>query len=217
MNDYPENEEAEGATYRKRHPFMALVAVLVAIGLFFLSIQGYLYLVHPEPSDIPRLSEVQSFFDDWEENAFTSHSPDEVDKVLRQVRDPVKKVANYIVSQSCRKADPVCQSKALFYFVRDNVTYVPDEQFHDQLLNPLSVMKTGGADCEDMAVLLIALQKAIGHETRLVFVPGHAYAQVRIDNYRGGKWLNMEPTCESCKFDELTEDSALKRKTFFSL
>ena len=67
-----------------------------------------------------------------------------------------------------------------------------------------------------MAVLLIALQKAIGNEARLVFVSGHAYAQVKIPDYKN-KWLNMEATCKTCSFNEMPTDTLLKKKQFFEI
>ena len=95
----------------------------------------------------------------------------------------------------------------------DEIIYVPDPKFHDELENPLAVLKTGGADCEDMAVLLVAMQKAIGNEVRLVFVPGHAYAQVKIPKYKN-RWLNMEATCKTCSFNEVPTDTLIQKKQF---
>jgi transglutaminase-like putative cysteine protease len=210
-NEAESNEEI--LIPHKRNPFYAIIALVTAIALFFLSIQVYFYLIRPEPVDIPKLADIQTFLPD-ESLPFTSHHPEEVSLVVDESREDIKKVANFIAAQSCREADRVCQSKALFYFVRDEISYVPDESFHDALENPLTVLQTGGADCEDMAVLLIALQKAIGNKTRLVFVPGHAYAQVSIPGYRDGKWMNLEATCSDCQFGELPNNIAIQKKDY---
>ncbi len=200
----------------KHSPFVRLVAILAAVALFFLSIQGYFYLFHPEPNVKLTLSDVQSFIPSELQEPFTSHKPDDVRQVVASSNSGIKQIANRIAADSCRTSDRVCQSKALFYFVRDQITYVADSKFHDQLENPLITLKTGGADCEDMAVLLIALQKAIGNEVRLVFVPGHAYAQVKIPKYKD-RWINMEATCKTCNFDEVPTDTLLKRKSFHEI
>ncbi len=197
-------------------PFYRLVAALAALALILLSVRGYFYLMHPEPKVILSLEDVQEFLPLDLKEPFTSHTPDEVRQVVGDSEGIIKQVANRIAATSCRTSDRVCQSKALFYFVRDEIRYVPDSAFHDQLENPLTVLKTGGADCEDMAVLLIALQKAIGNSARLVFVPGHAYAQVKIPKYKD-KWLNMEGTCKTCSFNELPTDTGLKKKQFFEI
>lgn len=201
---------------KKHSPFYRLIATLLAIGLILLSIRGYFYLMHPEPKVKLALSDIQTFLPSDLQKPFTSHQPDEVKEVILSINGTIKQIANKIAADSCRTADRVCQSKALFYFVRDQIQYVPDDRFHDALENPLIVLKTGGADCEDMAVLLVALQKAIGNQARLVFVPGHAYAQVKIPKYKN-KWLNMEATCKICSFNEVPTDTLLKQKQFFEI
>lgn len=202
---------------QKRSPAFRVLVVLIAIGLVLLSIQTYFYFLHPEPVNIPTLADVQNLLGSELKQPFTSHSPNDVRQVIDETRDNIKQVANFVVAQSCDTADRVCQSKALYYFVRDEITYVADDHFHDQLENPLTVLKTGGADCEDMAVLLIALQKAIGNQARLVFIPGHAYAQVSIPDYRGEQWISLEGTCDTCKFGGLPTDFGLQKKTYFDI
>lgn len=213
MNNQVHDIEEEFVS-RKRSPYYGFVALITAVAIFLLSIQAYFHLIRPQPVNIPKLEDVQIFLESNPAEFFSSHNPNEVKRVVENVRDNIKQVANFIVSKSCQEADRVCQSKALFYFVRDEIRYVSDGRFHDQLENPLTVLKTGGADCEDMAVLLVALQKAIGNRARLVFVPGHAYAQVSIPNYRGEMWLNLEATCKNCQFAELPNDTAIQKKDY---
>jgi len=201
---------------KKYSPFYRFVAVISAIVLFLLSIEGYFYLIHPEPHVKLTLADVQTFLPNDLEEPFTSHSPDELRQVVTESEPVLKQIANRIASDSCWKADPVCQSKALFYFVRDQINYVSDPQFHDKLENPLITLKTGGADCEDMAVLVAALEKAIGNDARLVFIPGHAYAQVKIPDYKD-QWLNMEATCKTCGFNQIPTDTLLNNKEFVEI
>lgn len=199
---------------RKRSAYFVWIALGTAVAIFLLSMQAYFYLIRPQPVNIPKLEEVTGLLGAELQKPFSSYQSDALTQVINETRDSIKQVANFIASKSCSEADPVCQSKALFYFVRDEINYVPDDRFQDQLENPLTVLKTGGADCEDMAVLLIALEKAIGNKARLVFVPGHAYGQISIPGYRGEKWLNMEVTCKDCQFGELPNDIAIQKKDF---
>jgi transglutaminase-like putative cysteine protease len=202
---------------RKKHsPFFRLVAALSAGVLFILSIEGYFYLIHPEPKVKLVLADIQNFLPSDLHEPFTSHTPEEVKQVVLESEPVIKQIANKIASDSCRTSDSLCQSKALFYFVRDQISYVLDPQFHDKLENPLVTLKTGGADCEDMAVLVAALEKAIGNDARLVFIPGHAYAQVRIPDY-SDQWLNMETTCKTCNFNQIPTDELLQNKEFVDL
>ena len=201
---------------KKHSPFFRLIAGFTTVALILLSIRGYFYLMHPAPNVQLNLSDVQTFLPSDFQKPFSGHQSDQVEEVILNSMGIIKQVANKIAADSCRTSDRVCQSKALFEFVRDEIRYVPDDRFHDRLENPIVVLKTGGADCEDMAVLLIALQKAIGNQVRLVFVPGHAYAQVKIPGYKD-KWLNMEATCKTCSFNEMPTNTLLQKKEFFEI
>ena len=205
--------DESGASHKKKNPYYTLLALITAVTLFLLSIQAYFYLIHPEPVNIPILQDISQFLN-IARKPFSSHGPDDVRQVVEESQPDIKQIANFIVARSCDEFDRVCQSKALYYFVRDQIRYVPDEKFHDELENPLTVLRTGGADCEDMAVLLIALEKAIGNEVRLVFVPGHAYAQIRIPGYKSEQWINLEGTCKDCQFGELPNDIAIQKKAY---
>jgi hypothetical protein len=211
LEDFDETHAPQG-----RSMFLRFLAVFLAVCLLLLSLEGYSYLIHPEPKMDLALSDVRGFLPNDSVQPFGSHQPDEVKKVLDETEKPIKQIANFIASSACKSGDSVCQAKALFYFVRDQITYVPDPQFHDELENPLVVLKTGGADCEDMAVLVSAFQKAIGNDARLVFIPGHAYAQVKIPGY-WDKWYNLEATCKTCKFNDIPTDNQLQPKDYIDL
>jgi len=186
--------------------FLAAFLILV---LILLSVEGIEYFIHPSPSSIPSVADIHDTLPKNQNTPFSSYQPDDLSRILAEAGSAIKQVANRVASASCKSGDLVCQSKALFLFVRDNITYVPDPKFHDQLENPLAVLRTGGADCEDMAVLVGALEQAIGNDSRLVFIPGHAYVQVRIPGYKR-QWISLEPTCKTCKFGEVPTDNQLQ-------
>lgn len=212
----PEFLDFEPIEPKKYSPFFRFLAGFIAVCLILLSIEAYFYLMHPEPVMNIALADLREFLPSDIDMPFSSHASAEVKQVIQESSGVMKQVANKIAVSSCRKADNVCQSKALFYFVRDNIKYVSDARFHDKLENPLVTLKTGGADCEDKAVLVAALQNAIGNQVRLVFVPGHVYAQVKIAGYKD-KWLNMEATCNYCQFNEVPTDTVLQRKRYLNI
>jgi len=211
LEDFDETHAPQG-----RSMFLRFLAAFMAVCLLLLSLEGYSYLIHPEPDMKVALADIQTFLPNDPTHSFGSHQPDEVIKVLDETEKPIKQIANFVASNACKSGDNVCQTKSLFYFVRDQITYVSDPQFHDELENPLVVLKTGGADCEDMAVLVAAFQKAIGNKARLVFIPGHVYAQVKIPKY-WDKWYNLEATCKTCKFNDIPTDTQLQEKEFVDL
>jgi hypothetical protein len=205
-----------GATSRGTPFAMRFIAGTLVFILFLLSFQGIETLIRPEPDMNVSISDVRFFLPSDSGQPFGSHGPDAVAKVLEETQKPIKQIATFIASNACKSGDIVCQTKALFYFVRDQITYVPDPQFHDELANPLVVLRTGGADCEDMAVLVSAFQRAIGNDARLVFVPGHVYAQVRIPSYKD-TWYNLEATCKTCKFNDIPTNTQLQEKDYIDL
>jgi len=202
--------------HRKYSPFMRLIAGITIVGLFFLSVGGYFYLMHPEPKVRLSLADVQEFLPSDLNEPFSSHNPDDIKGVVGDTENVIKQIANKIVVDSCRRSDKVCYSKALFYFVRDEIQYVSDSAFYDSLANPLSTLKTGGADCEDVSVLLASLEKSIGNDVRLVFIPGHVYVQIKIPGYRKS-WLNLEATCEQCGFNEVPTNNLMQKKRFVEI
>jgi hypothetical protein len=195
--------------------FHKAIAIITAVALLAFSLHGIFYLINLVPKrGAVKLAGIQTFIPPSIKEPFTSYSPDQIKEVLESSRPAIKQIANFISAKSCPSGNRVCQSKGLFYFVRDEILYVPDPEFHDELENPLITLKTGGADCEDKAVLLVALEKAIGNAGRLVGVPGHAYAQISIPGYRNGNWIGLDPTCADCDFAELPDASALGKKTY---
>ena len=120
--------------------------------------------------------------------------------------DPdVKQVATKIAAESC-KGSKVCQAKAEYYFVRDNIDYVSDPP-DEYLEHPLETLESGGADCDGEAILLANLLQAIGVYTEYVFVPQHSYVKILLpeapNRYKDdGNWIHLDPTCKSCDFGE---------------
>jgi len=213
MTQEPHELPYEPIPTRKLNPFYGLIALFLAILVFGVSLHGYRLLFHPVPKVVIPLIESQELITEMPEHLFGSWRDL---SFIQNDMDQIKIIANRIVSRACPGGDNVCQSEATYQFVRDRITYVPDEHFHDALQHPLVTINSGGADCEDMAVLLGLLAKAIGNEARLVHIPGHVYTQIRIPKYKKN-WINLDPTCKQCKFGKIPSSSDLQKKDFFEL
>ncbi len=127
-------------------------------------------------------------------------------KMMLSDEAPIRNMASRIVAQSC-PAVKVCQAKALFYWVRDNIEYVSDPP-KGYLDNPYEVLYTGGADCDGLSILLANLLQAVGIRTRLAFIPNHVYVQVMIADapkkYKEKDgWITLDSTCKRCEFGEV--------------
>ncbi|MFC1723040.1 transglutaminase family protein, partial [Nanoarchaeota archaeon] len=162
----------------------------------------------PEPKNIPGLEVLPSGLEEL--SRVEDHSSVELRSSYRKMMMPehpgIKTTAARIVTTACDEGR-VCYAKALFYFVRDNFEYVSDPP-KGYLENPFEVMLQRGSDCDGMTVLLANLLQGAGVTTRLVFVPGHVFPQVKIDEasrkyQEKDGWITLDPTCKSCDFGEV--------------
>jgi hypothetical protein len=105
------------------------------------------------------------------------------------------------------------KAKSLFYFVRDEIKFIPLlPREHLESYRASRILKTGGGMCIQKAVLLLALARAAGIPARLHFVdirnhrvpdrlrevietnlfPYHGYDELHIEH----KWVKATPTFE---------------------
>lgn len=120
----------------------------------------------------------------------------------------VKRVADYIVTESCQSNERVCFVKALFYFVRDNFDYVNDPLKFEYIKTGKESLINGGGDCDDASVLLASMLEAVGFETKFEFIPRHVYVKVylpeAINRYKSkGDWVALDATCDNCEMGEV--------------
>ena len=174
--------------------FLVLLLVCSIIPLYSLRL-------NPEPKSIPGIEAIPDFSPRFQNRSVSIYEMIEPDNAV------VKLVATRIASQSCPSESKSCQAKAIYYFVRDNIQYVSDPgeyyQYPDETLYSL------GGDCDDMAILLVSMEQAIGVQSKLVFAPNHVYAKVSIPknmlSSSSNKWIDVDPTCKECKFGHLAQ------------
>lgn len=88
------------------------------------------------------------------------------------------------------------ESRAIFYYVRDNVRYTQDPDGLEYVQSPLVTLISGHGDCDDQATLLASLLASVGRKTRFVaagFEGGeleHVWAEVLI----GDRWFAADTT-----------------------
>ncbi|MBW3017469.1 transglutaminase-like domain-containing protein [Candidatus Woesearchaeota archaeon] len=186
---------------------MALFLLLILVSWTF---ANYAVKVDPEPKYIPSLAEVVGTLN--VENI--SHVPNGRADFKRFINpnDPeIKRIASTIASISCGSGQPVCQAKAIYYFVQQNIDYVSDPDL-EYVESAKEVLKTGASDCDGMAVLLANLEQAIGVEARLAFIPNHVYVELRLPEgpNKYHDWFPADATCKSCKFGETSADTSEK-------
>jgi transglutaminase-like putative cysteine protease len=202
-----------------RKPIYFILSLIMILILVIWIVPHYSVKIDPTPKNIPSYDEV---IPTWltSENS-TDINPKNYDDylLLYKPNDPsVKYVADLIAYKSC-ESNNVCYAKAIFQFLKNNFNYVNDPTYYEYVKDPIRSLETRSGDCDDASILLINLLGAVGIRTRLVFVPGHVYVQAYLPDahkkYTEDGWVNLDVTCQSCKFGEFVKTEA--RRTMIEI
>ncbi len=218
MKGHPEHvcedigEEHEEEPWYKG-PIKIILGVFLILLLLLWLVPHYGIKQNPEPSYTPLLEEM---------NIPKLTVPETDSNNIRSyiyTTSDIKQIADIVVTLSCTETHLVCNAKAIFYFVQKNFKYVNDPLFYEHYKTPQETLTTTALDCDDASILLSSFLRAIGFQTRFVFVPKHVYVQVRIPEaisaYKeDGDWINLDATCQNCKFGEIHYKYAKAEKRY---
>jgi hypothetical protein len=196
-------------------PLKLILGLFLVIIILSWMVPHYYIKDNPHPKYIPTINEVYSPMEIERNNITISSYYDYV--LFIDTRNPeVKAVADKISSLACDYSENyiVCHTKAIFYFVRDNMNYVRDPIAFEYVKTPLESLNNLGGDCDDASVLLASLLGSIGVKTRLVFIPGHVYveaylpeASIKYKTYKNQDWVALDATCNNCEFGQIPYSS----------
>lgn len=187
--------------YKGPIKYIMMVFLLLLIVLWYFPKESI--RLDPEPSRIPSIEEVLPVGFELENRTIEGNDL----YAYIKPNDPViKQIANKISTLAC-DGNQVCQSKAIYYFVRDNIEYVADPLGLEYFEDPKELLITKGGDCESGTILLASLLGAIGLDYELVFIPRHVFLKIRLDKalkrYKIDDFVYLDWTCETCGFGEL--------------
>jgi transglutaminase-like putative cysteine protease len=182
--------------YRK--PLVIVGSLFLILLMVATVIPYYSVKADPEPAGALRLTELQI----PAQNLSRTDGP--IESFLMPTDPLVKNVATRIATAGC-DSSLLCQAKSEFYFVRDNFVYVAE--YDDYIQTPAEMLSTHGGDCDDHAVLLANLLRAIGVPTKFAYQPNHVYVKAYIadapSKYKDSEgWIPLDATCKSCGFGE---------------
>jgi len=201
-------------------PLKWIFSLFLILLIILMIVPYYSIRLDPEPKHIPNIDEV--LFDTKLE---TNNSVKLADishlGAFVKPNDPViKRAADKIVSLSCTQGK-ICHAKAIYYFVRNNVQYVSDPVNSEYIEDPKEVLFTGAGDCESGSILLSSLLEAIGIDTQLVLITGHAYLRIKLkdalNRYKIDDWVYLDWTCKSCSFGEIPWKNVRKQATYLEV
>ncbi|MFC1728229.1 transglutaminase-like domain-containing protein [Nanoarchaeota archaeon] len=196
-------------------PLKWVMAVFLILLIVIMSVPRYSVKLDPSPSYIPTIEEV---FDKTQslENEMIATSVNDITFLIKPSDPVIKQTADKISSLAC-ESSKICNAKAIFYFVRDNIEYVNDPVKKEYIKGAKETLVTSSGDCDDHSVLLANLLRAVGIETRFVLVSGHIYVQIYIEDAinrykQEDGWINLDPTCSNCEFSEVSYSTIIKDK-----
>jgi len=199
-----------------KYIIMLFLILLIVLWVF----PSYSVKLDPEPKRIAKINEVlpQNFA--VENRNFTLKAKKDFVTFVNPSDPIIKQIATKIATLSC-DGNIICQAKAIYYFVRDNIEYVADPVNFEYVEDPTEVLSSAGGDCESGTLLLASLMEAIGVDAELVFIPGHAFLRIRLDDalkkYKAGEWIYLDWTCKTCRFGEIPLSDKNKEMRFLGV
>ena len=209
--DVQDMSEDDGKDYKG--PLKIILGLFLIFLMVLWIVPHYGIKQNPEPDHLPSLEELN-----LRSLSIPNVSSNNI-KDYVQVNSDIKRIADKIVSLSCKETSRVCNAKAIFYFVQKDFNYLNDPLAFEYYKTPQESLQSDNGDCDDSSILLSSLLQSIGFRTRFVFVPQHVYVQVNIpeaiSSYKDENgWINVDATCKDCKFGEIHYSYANSRKTY---
>lgn len=93
-----------------------------------------------------------------------------------------------------RPRTPISRAAALLDWTARDLAYVPDVRNTETLQTPGATLLMGGGDCDDLAPLLAAMLRSIGHRVRLCASGLSGLSHVFPEVHLLGRWWAADPT-----------------------
>ncbi len=110
-------------------------------------------------------------------------------------KDPIVIQTAHALVANLPQYDRLGEIKALHAFVRDAIRYTNDPLDVELLRTPRAMLEMKSGDCDDKAILLAALLRAIGRPSRFVALAmnkSDLYSHVLVQTPWNKGWLNLE-------------------------
>ncbi len=186
-------------------PLRIILSIALVLLIVLMTIPYYAVKLDPNPKEIPSFEEV--VLELKAENRTDIKNRNDYYKLVDGNDQEIKIMADKIASFGC-DSNKICQAKAIYYFVRNNIVYISDPKY-EYVKGPKETLITKGGDCDDHAVLLANLMEAIGIETEFIFTSNHVYNRIllpsALESYKikGTNWIELDATCKICDFGEV--------------
>ena len=104
------------------------------------------------------------------------------------------------VTRGCAGRDAMCELRAIYQFVVENVRYTGDVSNVDTFSAPLRTLQMGGEDCDGHSLINAALAMANGFRAKVRITSNrgvtwdHIYCMVGMPKGRSDRWVALDTT-----------------------
>jgi hypothetical protein len=116
------------------------------------------------------------------------------------VKDPRIRNAALQIVGGVPARDSASEIEAIFFWVKGNVRFTKDPYEIELISHPVRTLELKAGDCDDQAILISALLRSVGYNTRFKVVSAkasgkfhHVFTQVAL----AGSWISLDPTEEN--------------------
>lgn len=215
--DIPEQEEESVW----KGPIRYVLAIFLIFLMVLWVVPGFNLKLDPHPNPIPSREEVVPKDINITRQSINIGTVNELVKAVDPSDPMIKQTSDKIATISC-SGNQVCQAKAIYYFVRDNIDYVADPINFDYVEPAREVLATGGGDCESGTLLMAAMMESIGVNAEIVMVPQHAFLRIRLPDAKNkykqkDGWIYLDWTCKDCEFGQVPNENLLKNTNYVNV
>ncbi len=215
MQQPQEEEHFETHDPWYKGPVKIMIGIFLLLLIVMWLVPFYGVKQNPEPNYLPTLENLNI-----PELTVPNITSNDIRSYI-QTTSEIKQIADKIVTLSCKETHKVCNAKAMFYFVQKNFNYLNDPLAFEYYKTPQESFNSNSGDCDDASILLSSLLQSVGLQTRFVFVLKHVYVQVKISEAKSSYkdedgWINLDATCQSCNFGEVSYTYSDAKKTYLS-
>ncbi|MBU0472519.1 MAG: hypothetical protein KKF65_07865 [Nanoarchaeota archaeon] len=203
-----------------KSPLIYISAVFLMLLLVLMIVPHYSVKIDPRPTAIPTVEDVFLFEKNLSTETRTLKTREDFLDFVTPENPIIKTTANKIASYGC-SGEKVCHAKAIYFFVRDNFEYISDPVNFEYVELPQDFIISGGGDCESGTLVVANLMEAVGIDSQLVFIPGHAFLRIKLpearNKYKQDGWIYLDWTCKNCEFGEIPLNNIDAYKTFLEV
>jgi len=184
-------KEIEPEEEDNKKPIIIIAGLFIAIILLISFIPYYAVKLNPSPDlDVVRSFELTSAEKVRLENITGGHQSISAAISALNIAD-YRTITVRLVTSACEVESDLCFAKAIYYYVRDQTTYVSDP-ISQYVQTPAETLLIKGGDCEDKSLELAVMLESIGIDADIGLTSNHAFVRAQLPSAPFWQLINSD-------------------------